>query len=144
MPETSQNLPKFFLTPRGARGAAGGPFFPKSAFLVFLLIFLQTWAERHLPIFRICVERGKKEFHLLWTTFLFPLEARGPGLGARGGQGPEDIESDQKFQLEPGQNPIGSWVETSVYLIICTRLLHDLYLALIFKKELCHGFWLLF
>jgi hypothetical protein len=41
------NPPKKILTPRGARGAskweaAGGTVFLKSAFLVFLVIFLQT------------------------------------------------------------------------------------------------------
>ena len=29
-----------------------------------------------------------------------------------------DIKSAQKFQLKPGQNPIGKCVETGVYLII--------------------------
>ena len=44
MPETP---PKFFWPPGGPGGrvigAAGGPVFLKSAFLVFLVIFLQTW-----------------------------------------------------------------------------------------------------
>ena len=55
MLETSKN----FLTPRGARGAskweaAGGTVFLKSAFLEFLVIFLQTSADidaRSLPKF---------------------------------------------------------------------------------------------
>ena len=45
MPEASQN---FFWSP----GGPGGTVFLKSAFLVFLVIFLQTWAEidaRSLP-----------------------------------------------------------------------------------------------
>ena len=54
MPETTQ---KIFSTPRGDRGAskrraAGGPVFLKSAFLVFLVIFLQTRANidaRNVP-----------------------------------------------------------------------------------------------
>ena len=54
MPETSQKL---FWYPRGTGGTvnggpAGGTVFLKSAFLVFLVIFLQTWAEidaRNLP-----------------------------------------------------------------------------------------------
>ena len=29
-----------------------------------------------------------------------------------------DIKSAQKFQLKPGQNPIGKCIETGVYLII--------------------------
>ena len=48
MPETSQN---FFLTPRGARGARGasiqggqlgGTVFLNSAFMLYLVIFLET------------------------------------------------------------------------------------------------------
>ena len=46
----ARNLPNFFLTPRGARGASiqggtvggGGPVFLNSAFTVFLVIFLET------------------------------------------------------------------------------------------------------
>ena len=45
-----QKPPKNFLTPRGARGAskwgaARGTVFLKSVFLVFLVTFLQIWAE---------------------------------------------------------------------------------------------------
>ena len=45
-----QKPPQICLTPRGDRGAskrgvAEGPVFLKSAFLVFLVIFLQTWAD---------------------------------------------------------------------------------------------------
>ena len=63
MPEASQ---KIFWTP-------GGPVFLKSAFLVFLVIFLQTWAEidaRSLP-----------------KNFLTPRGARGASNrgGAAGG-----------------------------------------------------------
>ena len=51
-----QKPPKIFFAPRGAskcwpRGGGGGVFL-KSAFLVFLVIFLQTWAEidaKNLP-----------------------------------------------------------------------------------------------
>jgi len=65
MLETSQ---KNFLTPRGARGAskqgaAGGPVFLRSAFLVFLVIFLQTWA--------------KIDARNLQKNFLTPRGARG-------------------------------------------------------------------
>ena len=53
MSETSQ---KFFWFPGGPVNgwAGGGPVFLKSAFFVFLVIFLQTWAvidARNLPIF---------------------------------------------------------------------------------------------
>ena len=54
------------------------------------------------------------------------------------------FKTGQKFELEPGRNPIGAWVETGMYLITYTRLLRDLYLALIPKNELCRGFWLIF
>ena len=43
---------KHFFDPQGVQGCSRGPVFPKSAFLVFLIIFLQTWAEidaRNLP-----------------------------------------------------------------------------------------------
>ena len=76
MPETPQ---KFFWPLGGPGGrvirwAAGGPVFLKSAFLVYLVIFLHTWAEidaRSLP-----------------KTFLIPRGARGAsnwGGGAAGG-----------------------------------------------------------
>ena len=66
MQETSQNN---FWLPGGPGGQViwgggqlGGPVFLKSAFLVFLVIFLQTWAEidaRHLPKM-ILTPRGAK------------------------------------------------------------------------------------
>ena len=73
MPEASK---KIFWPPGGPGGrvigAAGGPVFLKSAFLVFLVIFLQSWAEidaRSLP-----------------KIFFDPRGARGASkwLGSRG------------------------------------------------------------
>ena len=73
----------FFLAPQwrrdGVRGGGGlfrdlkGGICPSLESLKFLQLFFH----------QICVERGKNEFHLSWTTFLFPLGARVWGLGPR-------------------------------------------------------------